>query len=149
QDRGAVDNAAAALGVHGLERGARHAEHAIEVDVDDAQEVLVRIVLRRAQAADTGVVEDAVEPPEPGHRLVHQAVDLFGGRDIDRDEHAVARVAGIQLGGSGRPGGAGDVGDHHLGPFGQAALHRGQPDAAGPTGDDNNLVLQTHGNPPE
>lgn len=57
------------------------------------------------------------------------------------------RVERVQPRRLGRARRTGEVGQGHPGAFAQAALHRGQPDAAGTTGDEDDVVLQSNGSP--
>ena len=146
QDRAAVDDAARALAVHLPQRGARGAEHAVQVDVDGAQPVGIGVVGGIGHAADAGVGKHDVDAAQFLGGVGHQRIDLLGRGHVAGHEQAAAALPIQRLGARGAVA-AGQIGQHHIGAFLQAALHRGQADAAGAAGDDHVLALQSHGVP--
>jgi hypothetical protein len=60
------------VGRHDRRAGLRHPEDAVEVDVDDAPELLRRLPHRRARRTYPRVVHEAVNLPELGDREIHE-----------------------------------------------------------------------------
>jgi hypothetical protein len=103
------------------------------------------VVEQGLATGDAGVVEDDVELAEHVDRTLHGGLDLAVDRDVDLHRGDGPRVA--------RPLDLGDdllrllevdVGDDDLRALADELLDGRQADAAGPTGDEGDLVLQAH-----
>ena len=82
----------ASLGAHVRQDGLGHADDAEDVDVEDALVLCDGAFLGGARCADTGVVDQDVDPPEPlDHLLDHGADRLVTGHVEVEERHTVAR----------------------------------------------------------
>jgi hypothetical protein len=153
-DAGDVDHHPRRAGVQEpADRLAGAQERAPQVDGEDLVEVGAGQLVRRPGALDAGVVDQHVQPAEPGGRLPDHADDVVLVGDVPLDEQVADAllpdpadtVADLLLGAGGLPRVAqvvdGDVGAV----FGEAHGDR-LADAGAAAGDEHVLVLESsHG----
>ena len=142
--RARVDDSAATLLDHDARRGLGADEHGVEIEVDDALELLDRVVDERRARAHARVVAQDVETPEGTHDLVKRHRDGIGVIEVgsDRDKTISQRRILLDELGNGSLGrlhtraGNGDI---------RAVLeqlaHDGQTDSACPAGHDGVLAF--------
>ena len=111
---------------------------ALDVHRHDPVEVLLRHLVERAVLVDAGVVERAVEPAEPGERVVDEPRDVGSDADVARGVGDVVTRRGELLGerGEGVPR---PRGDHDGGPLLGEDPYGVGPDAGAPTDHEDDL----------
>src|SRR6185312_6990415 len=142
-DRRRVEDAARVLREHDVDDRLRAVVDALEIDVDDALELLVGHLGEARVLDDAGVVDQRVDAaPRRHHRLDHpRDAPLVGDVDLEGQRFAPGRAN--RVGGLLR-GGEVDVADGDARAF-VRELDRGRAaDALAAAGDDGNLVLQSH-----
>jgi hypothetical protein len=142
QDRGHVDDGAAAVGHHRRELVAHAEEDAVEVDRQDLAPALDRVLAGwHLVSADAGVVHGDVQPAVVGHdALDHRPhLTLVGHVGGDRGGPAPG-LPGDPLGGL-----LGDVGDDYGGPPAPERVHAGLADPSPASGDEGDLAIHCRG----
>ena len=131
---GDIDDVARPAGLHPAHGLLGAVDHAVEVDLEDADRGRVVLLVERPDRHDARVVDEHVDRPEPALDLVQEGGEAGAVGHVEREAHGV----GPELGGRGLRGGGVDVADRHA-----AALARERecqrladsPSAAGDDGD--------------
>ena len=97
RDRADIDDRAAALFEHGLDRGARDAEGRDQIRVHDEGEALVVEVMEIAIGCDAGIVDENIEPAELFDRRIHDRIRRLRIDQIRFDPGASLGVRREQL----------------------------------------------------
>ena len=90
--RGNIDDAAVTPLEHLADEGARAEEDAAQVDIDDAVPILDREVLDQRLGKDAGVVDEDVDPAEPGKRRLRHRPHAPLVAHIGLDEEGFAAM---------------------------------------------------------
>jgi hypothetical protein len=123
---------------HERQRLLNREQESLHIGVERLVEVLLGDLSQWGELAATGVGEQHVHPPV---LLLHRCVEpveigQVGHVAADPDHPAADLLdRGVQLG-------LAAAGDDHLGPLCREPLGSGQPDAAGPAGDDRHFVFE-------
>ncbi|MNE88823.1 hypothetical protein D3C80_1861660 [compost metagenome] len=113
------------------------------IDLDHLQ-IIGRLHFKEGfHQTDAGVVEHAVQRPQPVHGEVDHGLDLFSLRDIDLEGMSPA-PQGLNLAGDGFGARKIEVSDDQVRALARQRQTGFTPDAAGAAGDDNDLVLEFH-----
>jgi hypothetical protein len=143
-DAAGVEDHARALRDQGIDHGLGTMEDPAQVDVDDGVELLQRHLLQPRVLGDAGVVDEHVDTAELGLHRGDHGVDLGAVGDVD-DEAQRPHAHGVAGGNRGVDALAPHVAGDDDRALARELQRRGQADALGGTGDDADLVLQSHG----
>ena len=142
---GDVDDAAFAARDHCRINRLRHEEHALQVHADDPVELSFRVFLKRFADIHTGIVEQDVDRAERSRRFLGERLGGGNVGYIDRPVHDAAsqrpyirgRCLGLRV--------IVQMAERDIGALGGEQQRCRTADAAGPTGDQSNLILELHG----
>src|SRR5215213_6659184 len=140
--RADVEDVAAADGAEMRHQRLRHQVDRLDVDGEDAVELLLRDVDHGLVAmARAGVVDDDVDAAELADRIVHGALDILPSGDVacERDR-AMADLLGRGLR---RP--ELEIEHRNPGAFAREGLGDAEPEALRGAGDEGGLVGEAHG----
>ena len=150
QNRGHVDNGAAARGQDGRNLVAHAVEHAGQIGGDDLVPAVERIVARRrGGAGNAGIVDGQVQPPEVALGGSHHGLDFKGIADIDGKAPGLSALRHDGVG-NGLGTALVQIGNQDLGSRGSKQLGDRGANAGRAAGNDGNLVLEieSHGKSP-